>query len=268
MLAITAVLFLGLFGSDEPKTTSHELRIKGQLKQGALVEIFAPEDTEIELDGDDVDSVGPGHYVIGFGRDASPRSVLKIKFPDGTKEKRELNIQPQNYQTSYINGVDNVINKPSSSQLNTIHKEVFQLATARHLGDYKCPAEFNFSRPAPGRIAGVYGSARVYNGVPGKPHSGVDFVGNMGDPAYSPENGKVVFYQNMVLTGNTLSIDHGCGVVSTFLHLSSSDVQVGDEVKKGQLVARIGMTGVATGPHLHWSLNLKSTRLDPLLVLK
>ena len=264
---LIAALFLSLFG--HPSTpVSHEVTLNGHFQQGGLIEVRVAPDSKVELDGEDVDSVSPGRYLIGFGRDAKPHSELKIKFSDGEKARRDLDIQQNQYQLQNISGVDNNINNPSKETLNVIQKEVFQLAEARHMGEYPCPPSFDFIRPAPGRISGVYGSARIYNGVPGKPHSGTDFAGAIGDPAYAPENGRVVFYDKMVLTGNTLAIDHGCGVVSTFLHLSSAEVKVGDEVKKGQIVARIGMTGVATGPHLHWSLNLGSVRLDPLLVLK
>lgn len=264
---LLAVLFLGLFSHDSGPVP-HKINAKGHFEQGGLVEIHAPEDTEITLDGEDIDSVSPGHYLLAFGRDAAPAAKLKIRFSDGAKEHHNLNIQQQNYKTQNISGVDNVINSPSTNELNVIHKEVFQLATARHMGDYTCPHEFHFARPAPGRVSSVFGSQRIYNGVAGKPHSGTDFAGSIGDPAYAPENGKVVFLQDMILTGKTMAIDHGCGVVSTLMHLSASEKEVGDEVKKGEVVARIGKTGIATGPHLHWSLNLGSTRLDPLLVLQ
>ena len=261
---LAALLFLGLFGPSDP--VPHDINLKGQFEQGALVEVHTTPKSEVRLDDEDIEEVSPGHYLLGFSRDAKPYSVLRVKFTDDHKEKREFTIKEQVYKTSYIDNVDNSINDKSSN--NAIHKEVFQLAAARHMGDYPCPQEFNFTRPAPGPVRGVFGSNRVYNGIAGKPHSGVDFAGAEGAPAYSPENGKVVFYQNMILTGNTMAIDHGCGLVSTLMHLSAADKQVGDNVKKGELVARIGMTGIATGPHLHWSLNLGSTRLDPLLVLK
>ena len=264
---LAAVLFLSLF-AQEPKNIPHEITWKGHFKQGGLVELHVPKDTEIKLDGEEIDSVGPGHFLLAFSRDAPAEVKIRIKYPDGVKEKHKLKIEPQNYQVQYINGVDNAINSPSKTQLDAIQKEVFQLASARHMGDHPCPPEFHFTRPAPGQVSGLFGSSRVYNGTQGKPHSGTDFRGAEGDPAYAPENGKVVYLDDMVLTGKTMAIDHGCGVVSTFLHLSAADKQVGDIVKKGEIVARIGHTGIATGPHLHWSLNLKSTRLDPLLVLK
>jgi len=261
-----AILFLSLFTHHTP--VPHEITLSGQLAQGGLVDIKAPEDTEIKLDDNEIDSVAPGHYLIGFGRDAAPVSKLTINYPDGKSEEHTLNIKQTQYVTQYINGVDNTINNPLPDTETRIVKEVFQLAEARHMGDYPCPGKLNFIRPAPGRITAYFGSSRVYNGTPGRPHSGVDFAGNIGDPALAPEDGKIVFYQNMVLTGNTLAIDHGCGVVSTLMHLSSAEKQVGDTVKKGEIVARIGKTGIATGSHLHWSLNLGSTRLDPLLVLQ
>ena len=116
-----------------------------------------------------------------------------------------------------------------------------------------------------GRISGVFGAQRVYRGVPGAPHSGVDIAGPPGTPVAAPADGVVVLAATspFTLEGNLLMIAHGMGVNSAFLHLSRIDVRVGDRVRQGQIVGAVGMTGRATGPHLHWSMKWHDERIDP-----
>lgn len=270
---LLAILFFGLFESEhkvkpQPSNMPDKILYRGHFEQGGLVEIQAPAGTIIDVDGKEYEGFG-NHYVIGFGRDNPGLSNLKITYPDGKTETQQVAIKQHEFKTQFINNVDpSIISHPTEANTRVIDKEAFELGMARHMASFDCPASFSFIRPAPGRITALFGSSRVYNGVGGKPHSGVDFAGAVGDPAISPEAGKIIYVEDMLLTGKTMAIDHGCGVVSTFMHLSKAEKQVGDIVQKGEVVARIGRTGIVTGPHLHWSLNLGSIRLDPLLVLQ
>lgn len=243
------------------------LTFEGNFTQGGLVKINAPAKTEMILDGEKVDGFGNIYY-IGFGRDAAPQSTLKVTYPDGTGEIYPLNITQREYEIQRINKVDEGKVSPTKSNQKLIEKEALEVGTARMTADYPCPGNLSFQRPSTGLVTGWFGSQRVYNGKPKAPHTGVDFRGDIGDPAYAPEAGRIVLYQNTFLTGNTMVIDHGCGITSTFLHLNAPRKKVGDIVKKGDLVADIGKTGLATGPHLHWNLNVGATRLDGLLVTK
>ncbi len=105
--------------------------------------------------------------------------------------------------------------------------------------------------------------------MPKRPHFGLDFAGKTGDPVIAPAAGVVtLFVPDMFYSGGTMIIDHGFGINSTFLHLSKAYVKQGDKVQKGQLVAAVGSSGRATGPHLDWRVNWYNVRLDPALVLK
>ena len=131
-----------------------------------------------------------------------------------------------------------------------------------------------FIWPVKGRISGKFGAQRVYRGPSGQPqpgsyHSGVDIAtGTSGTPYGAPADGVVVLAADhpFTLEGNLLMIDHGMGLSSAFLHNSALLVGVGDTVRQGQTIAHIGMTGRATGPHLHWSLRWREARLDPTLL--
>jgi murein DD-endopeptidase MepM/ murein hydrolase activator NlpD len=122
--------------------------------------------------------------------------------------------------------------------------------------------------PAMGRITGVYGSQRILNGEPRRPHFGVDVAGPVGAPVVAPAAGIVTLAQaDLFFSGGTLIIDHGHGLTSSFLHLSAILVEQGQRVQKGHLVARIGATGRVSGAHLDWRMNLSGARLDPQLVV-
>src|SRR5690606_32231148 len=108
----------------------------------------------------------------------------------------------------------------------------------------------------------------VYNGSPNAPHSGTDIAAPAGTAVRAPAAGIVSFAgPDLYLTGGTLLLDHGHGVSSSFLHLSRIDVNVGQRVERGEVIAAVGATGRATGPHLHWGLNWFEVRLDPQLVV-
>lgn len=273
---LTALLLFGLFSKDPevipptppaPKEVEQVL-YQGDFTQGGLVELTAPANSTIYVDNKGVEGFGNKYYVA-YGREAAPVSNLSIIYPSGASQQFQLPIEQRLYKTQNVNNVNDELASPrSDSNRVIIEKEAFALAAARHMASHPCPGKFNFIRPSAGRISGVFGSQRVYNGKPGKPHSGVDFAMPEGTPAYSPESGRIIYIEDMMLTGKTMAIDHGCGIVSTFMHLSAAEKNVGDTVQKGEMVARIGKTGLASGAHLHWSLNLGATRLDPLLVLE
>jgi murein DD-endopeptidase MepM/ murein hydrolase activator NlpD len=122
-----------------------------------------------------------------------------------------------------------------------------------------------FALPTNGKITSVFGSRRDYVGAEfNKYHEGVDFWGTSGTPVYAPADGVVVLAQPLKVRGNAVIIDHGWGVYSGLYHLSEIDVTVGQRVRQGQAVARIGSTGLSTGSHLHWDVRIRNMNVDPL----
>jgi murein DD-endopeptidase MepM/ murein hydrolase activator NlpD len=119
-----------------------------------------------------------------------------------------------------------------------------------------------------GPISGVYGSVRILNGVPRQPHAGVDIAAPEGTPVKSPADGIVRLAETgMVLTGGTVIIDHGQGLTSILIHMSAVLVRPGVFVSRGQIIGRVGHTGRATGPHVHWGMNWRDVRIDPQLLV-
>ena len=158
---------------------------------------------------------------------------------------------------------------PNKKAVTRVGEDNKKIRAARKIDSNLTAFAEGFIAPIDGIITGVYGSQRYYNGVPKTPHYGLDYAGKTGDPVKSPADGTVLMYvPDMFYSGGTMIIDHGHGVSSTFLHLSDSYVKVGDKVSKGELVAAVGSSGRATGPHLDWRINWFNMRLDPALVLK
>ena len=122
--------------------------------------------------------------------------------------------------------------------------------------------------PAEGIITGVYGSQRILNGTPKRPHYGLDIANKMGTDVIATSDGEIVLVEkDLFYSGGTIIISHGLGLTSSYLHLSSILVEKGDVVVQGQKVGEIGATGRATGPHLDWRMQIRETRIDPRLLL-
>jgi murein DD-endopeptidase MepM/ murein hydrolase activator NlpD len=124
-----------------------------------------------------------------------------------------------------------------------------------------------FKRPSQARTSTGFGQRRIVNGHLLKDyfHSGLDFAGALGTPVVAAQRGKVILAHNgWKLHGNTVSIDHGQGVVTFYIHLSKIKVKEGDVVEAGQEIGRVGMTGRASGPHLHFSVYVNGDATNPL----
>ena len=126
-----------------------------------------------------------------------------------------------------------------------------------------------FLRPIKGgRISGVYGSQRILNGKPRSPHNGLDIAVPKGTPVMAAADGIVALvHEDMFYTGKTVMIDHGHGLTSVYIHMDSIRVADGQRVTKGAPIGTVGMTGRATGPHLHWGVTWFGTHLDPALLI-
>ena len=121
-----------------------------------------------------------------------------------------------------------------------------------------------FLSPVDGKPTSNFGTRSFFNGVPRSPHAGVDFMSGTGTPIRGAGNGVVALAEPLYFTGNTVIVDHGAGLYSLFAHLSEFRVVKGDAVAPDTIVGLVGATGRVTGPHLHWSVRLNGTRVDPL----
>ena len=125
----------------------------------------------------------------------------------------------------------------------------------------------NFIRPADGRLSSRFGLRRIFNGEPRAPHSGLDIAVPRGAPIVAAAEGRVLAVDDYFFNGKTVFVDHGNGLLSMYCHLDRMDVKPGDTLRKGQRLGLAGATGRASGPHLHWSVVLNGTMVDPELFL-
>ena len=218
--------------------------------------------------------VGPqGEIAFGVGRDESGPVTVEIQTADGKREHVSIEVTPRDWPIERIVGVPPKTVEPPPEIAARIKREQARVVAARARDDARVDFAESFQWPLQGRISGRFGNQRVYvvNGkdVPKSPHSGMDIAASEGTPVHAPASGVVSFAETgLYLTGGTVLIDHGHGVSSNFLHLSRIDVKVGERVNQGQVIGAVGMTGRATGPHLHWGMNWFKVRLDPLLLLE
>ena len=242
--------------------------IEGRLMQGGLMIGRAPPDARVTLDGKPVRVGGDGLFVFGFGRDAGPRSELEITHPDGAVERRVLEIGQRTYRIERIDGLPPAMVTPPPEVLERIRREGARISAARARDSHTRWFADGFIRPTEGPISGVYGSQRILNGEPRRPHYGLDMAPPAGTPVRAPAGGVVSLAESdLYYTGGTVMIDHGHGITSVLMHLRSVDVAAGATVGRGQRIGTVGATGRATGPHLDWRVNWFSVRLDPELVL-
>jgi murein DD-endopeptidase MepM/ murein hydrolase activator NlpD len=252
-----------------PEPVAGDFSLSGALTQGGMaIGTVPPGTVALTLDGRPVGIAPGGRFLIGFGRDAAPSATLIGRTADGRLLRQQLAITQRSWQ---IESIPSLVqsNKPDPEYEKLRESELARIAAARAMRTDAEGWQQQFAWPATGRISGIYGSQRILGGVPRAPHYGVDIAQPAGTPVAAPADGVVVLAgpPKFSLEGNLLIIDHGMGLSSAFLHLSRVDVNVGDHVRQGQVVGAIGMTGRATGPHLHWAMNLGDVRIDPALLV-
>ncbi len=242
--------------------------IRSELVQGGFLIAQVASDVNVEFLNRQVDKDGKGIFIIGFGRDHPSQDSL-ILTKDGKSYQFSLKIAPREWKIERIDGLPPSKVSPKSPEvLKRISQEAQQIREVRASISQLPFFLQGFRLPAKGRISGEYGSQRILNGEPKRPHYGQDIAAAVGSPVYAPASGVVVLaHPDMYFSGATLVIDHGFGLTSTYLHLNEIKVNVGQSIEQGDLIGTIGQTGRATGPHLDWRINWFEQRLDPALFI-
>jgi murein DD-endopeptidase MepM/ murein hydrolase activator NlpD len=254
----------------EPKVAGSDMfALTGELTQGGWLVGTAPVGTKaVSLDGAPVSLDAAGRFFVAFDRDAGQSAVLNARLADGRTVTRSLAITPRAWNIERIAVGRRPGSAPSLDYERRRAAELVLINAARRINADSDGWRQRFIWPVRGRLSGRFGSQRIYRGTPGGYHSGNDIAtGASGTPYVAPADGVVILAASspFTLEGNLLMIDHGMGLNSAFLHSSRLLVKEGDRVKQGQVIGLIGMTGRATGPHLHWSLKWRDSRLDSLL---
>ncbi|WXR73428.1 peptidoglycan DD-metalloendopeptidase family protein [Achromobacter veterisilvae] len=201
-------------------------------------------------------SAKPGEQQVSVGDGQGRR---KLSFRVGAKEYAAQRITLKNQRQV----------EPNPDDMKRIEREMAEQSAANR--GYRAgviPSNLLLDRPVDGgRLSSPFGLRRFFNGQERNPHSGLDFAVPAGTPIKAPAAGTVVLVGDYFFNGKTVFLDHGQGFVSMFCHMSAIDVKVGDEVPRGGVVGKVGATGRATGPHLHWNVSLNDARVDPAIFI-
>lgn len=252
-----------------PVAAAKPFDLRGDFVQGGLVFGSAPPGSRVVQDDQPVRVGRGGDFVLGFDRDAPPVSRIEVILPDGSRHPLDLEVAAREYAVQRIDGLPpGKVTPRSPEDLARIRRDAAAVAAARTRDDDRPDFAAGFEWPARGRISGVYGSQRILNGEPRRPHYGVDVAAPTGTPVRAPAAGIVTLADpDLFFSGGTVILDHGHQLSSSFLHLHKLHVAVGDRVEQGQLIGEIGATGRVTGPHLDWRMNLRDRRVDPTLLV-
>lgn len=224
--------------------------------------------SHVRFAGQSVPVDARGRYILGFERMMEGDYPLTVRLPGQAEQRFQLDVEGRDYQIQRVDGLDPSRVNPPDEQIARIVDEAERVnaARARRIDSEGWLEPFVW--PAYGRISGVYGSQRILNGTPSAPHWGVDLALPRGTPVFAPASGVVTLAEpDLYFSGGTVLLNHGMGLTSSFLHLSSLNVSVGDRVEQGERIGEVGTTGRSTGPHLDWRINLGDVRIDAGLLV-
>lgn len=239
------------------------LALEGQPVQAGLL-FGTSSAATLMLDGKPVPLAPDGRFLIGFDRDHPASALLEARSADGRTLSRALTVAPRAWKIEHIN-IARRPSGPTADFLRLREGELARIGAARASVPASDGWRQAFVWPARGRVSGVFGSQRVYRGEPASFHNGVDVAAGAGVPVVAPADGIVVLAgpPAFSLEGNLVIVAHGMGLTSAFLHLSQTLVRQGQSVRQGEIIGRVGSTGRATGPHLHWGMRWGEARIDP-----
>ncbi|MEZ4439649.1 MAG: M23 family metallopeptidase [Polyangiaceae bacterium] len=254
---------------DPPKKADpSRLSLEGEAIQGGLLTAKVEPGTRgIKFPGHRVVIADDGTFLIAFSRNAPPKEVLTITFPDGAVLEHEFSVAQRSFEDDRIDGLpESFVKLPPATQkkLRADNARIDQ----KRMG-YTKTAHYaeGFIWPCVGKITSRYGQKRFLNGIDSGFHWGVDVAVPVGTPVKAPAGGTVIFAEaGIPLAGTMVVIDHGHGLSSSLLHLATITAKVGQEVARGDVVGTVGMTGRTNGPHLDWRMNFFEIRIDPELL--
>ncbi len=243
------------------------LTLDGHAVEGGLMFGKTEPTARVTLDKKSVLISGEGHFLLSFGRDSAGLKRLEVSL-GGEMVSRDINVVDRDFKIERINGLPGKKVTPDPKAIARITKEKALIADAKRTSDPTPYYLSGFGWPVTGRLSGVYGSQRVLNDKPRRPHYGTDVAAPKGTPVRAIAEGRVTFvHPGMFFNGKTVMIDHGLGLRSVYIHLSDTKVIKDAYVAKGDVIGAVGATGRATGPHLHFGVTHNTTPIDPEVLL-
>lgn len=207
--------------------------------------------------------------LAGIPLSAKARSTLQVEidYGGGRREVRKLPISPWEYRTQRLSVPADQATLPPE-QFERYQKERVHFAQVLSTYTEAGPADLALLQPVPGERSGSFGSRRIINGMPRSPHGGLDISAPEGTPVAAAAVGRVLDAGEYLFLGRTIVLDHGQGLLTLYAHLSAADTAAGETVAAGATIGKVGATGRATGPHLHFSVYLNAVSVDPAIFLE
>ena len=247
---------------------SHAVEFKGDFKQGSFILGKTDPNSKVLIDNREVRVTNDGYFAFGLDRDRKNNVIIKIKNKEDIK-LIEKKVFKRKYKIQRIDGLPPKQVTPPPEVYERIKKDNILIGKARSIDSKLIFFKEKFIYPIDKYIiTGVYGSQRILNGKPRRPHYGIDFHAPEGTPVKSMMSGIVTMVEkDMYFTGGTIIFDHGHGISTLYMHMKDINVKKGQKVKKGQIVGTLGQSGRTTGPHLDIRLNWFNIKLDPMTIL-
>jgi len=243
------------------------IEFKGKFLQGHYIIGITDPSSQIMIDKKKVKVSDDGYFVFGIDRDRK-FDLMITKIRDGKNEKIIKKVLKRKYNIQRIDGLEESKVTPPESVYKRIKEENNQIGKARAINSDLPFFKNQFIMPVEGIISGVYGSQRILNGKPKRPHYGIDIAAKKGTMIRSSASGIVTMAEDdLYYTGGTIIMDHGHGISTIYSHLESVMVSIGDQINQGDVIGTVGSTGRSTGPHLDFRVNWFQTRLDPMSLL-
>jgi len=247
-----------------------DLALSGRLIQGGFVMGRTWPRALIFVNGEALTTASSsGVFVVGFDRDSPPAVQLEARARNRSAQ-RSLTIATGTFPSSRIDSLPPSTVEPSDpALLERIQQEIALktegFASRTDTDDFKS----GFSWPLDTyRITSLWGSQRILNGTPARPHYGIDLAAPAGSPIHAPADGLVTFARSgMHFEGGLTLIEHGQGLITAYLHQSRIDVLPTQRIRRGDVIGAVGMTGRATGPHLCWRMKWRDRNCDPSLMV-
>ena len=240
------------------------VEFKGEFTQGHFIIGKTEPNEKILIDKKKIKVSDEGYFAFGIGKDRK----FDVVIIEGDK-KIIKQVKKRKYNIQRIDGLPEKKVTPPEEFYARIKRENLLIVKAREINSNLSFFKDKFIIPVDDAIiTGVYGSQRILNGKPRWPHYGLDFAQKKGTPVKAMNNGIVTLAEkDLFYTGATIIFDHGHGISTLYMHMEKVFVNVGDHIKKGDIVGTVGASGRATGPHLDIRLNWFGTRLDPATIL-
>lgn len=246
------------------------LALNGRFVQGGFVMGRAAPRAMVFVNGEALTTASAaGLFIVGLDRDAPPYVDIEVRSPSRVAH-RTLSIAPGSFPSTRINGLPQSTVQPSDPALlariqDEIALKTEGFASRADADDFRS----GFAWPLDSyRVTSRWGSQRVLNGTPARPHYGIDLAAPAGSPIRAPADGVVTFARpGMHFEGGLTLVDHGQGLITAYLHQSRIEVLPTQRITRGQIIGRVGSTGRATGPHLCWRMKWRDRNCDPSLLI-